>query len=279
MKNALLDVLKSRLIWYAVLACLLFCLGIYFYTQWDIARFEAEMPAVPHRPTSERKAKSPAAIANPNKPTETQDGHFHEDGTWHAGPHATADAEQSEPRSNADLVQLSDEEKAAQEKARLEFYESLGLEPPPPGYRYAKIGDGAPELVKYKDPIIKVAWGEGYGNYHQLTDDELARYSCLRAIDNPHVQKRYRLSPEEVELGLAWEQELYEKTFGPRPTINAFVSRRGSDPQTPEEERALLQRMRDLERDLLPPPPESFPIDYDVFDQIIAEIRTTRQRR
>ena len=71
MKNALLEVLKSRSIWYAVLACLLFCLGIHFYTQWDLARFEAELPASKRRPTSEAPA-----------------GHFHADGTWHGEPHS-----------------------------------------------------------------------------------------------------------------------------------------------------------------------------------------------
>ena len=90
MKNALLDVLKSRLIWYAVLGCLLFCLGIHFYTQWDLARFEAEMLASKRRPTSERKAETAAAIANPDKPTKTQAGHFHADGNLlHAEPHET----------------------------------------------------------------------------------------------------------------------------------------------------------------------------------------------
>ena len=84
MKNALLDVLKSRRIWYAVLGCLLFCLGIHFYTQWDLARFEEEMPPVPHRLTSEATAESPA-------------GHFHADGTWHAEPH-TPVAALSPPR-------------------------------------------------------------------------------------------------------------------------------------------------------------------------------------
>ena len=90
MKNALLYVLKSRLIWYAVLGCLLFCLGIHFYTQWDLARFEAEMLASKRRPTSKRKAETEAAIANPDKPTKTQDRHFHADGNpLHAEPHET----------------------------------------------------------------------------------------------------------------------------------------------------------------------------------------------
>ena len=86
MKNALLDVLKSRLIWYAVLGCLLFCLGIYFYTQWDLARFSVSHPKVPQRLTSDTTAETEADIANETE-TETQAGHWHGE-QWHAEPHA-----------------------------------------------------------------------------------------------------------------------------------------------------------------------------------------------
>ena len=174
---------------------------------------------------------------------------------------------------------ISEEEIDAQEKAKREFYASHGLEPPPPGYRYAKLGDGTPQLVKDKDPIINVVWGEGYGNYHQLTDIELAKYSCLIAIHRPDVIKRYELSQEEVELGLDWKQELYEKTKGPRPTVTAHLSYPSSNPMTDEEKEAVYQRMRDREDELVPRPPEKFYIDYDVFDTIIADIRETLSRR
>ena len=170
---------------------------------------------------------------------------------------------------------ISEEEIDAQEKARREFYASHGLEPPPPGYRYAKLGDGTPQLVKDKDPIINVVWGEGYGNYHQLTDIELARYSCLKTIDFPRIIKRYGLSQEEVELGLDWKQELYEKTKGPRPTVTAHLSYPSSNPMTDEEKEAVYQRMRDREHELVPRPPDKFYIDYDLFDTIIADIRET----
>ena len=174
---------------------------------------------------------------------------------------------------------MSAEEIEAQEKAERDFYASFGLEPPPPGYRYAKVGDGPPKLVKNKDPIINVAWGEGYGNYHQLTAVELVRYSCLMGIDDPSVIRRYGLSQEEVDLGLAWKQELYEKTKGPRPTITAQLSYPSSDPLTDDEKEALYQRMRDREHELVPPAPESFRVDYNVFDTIIADIRETLSRR
>ena len=269
MKNIFKALFKSRLFLFSLLGCLLFCLGIYLYTQWSLARWEASL--------SKARQSTSVDAETPNTQTsqQAQDGH------WHTNPHTVVKAKPRSLREQkiAEMGLFSEEEKAAQETARLAFYESFGLEPPPPGYRYVKIGEGTPKLVKYKDPIISVAWGYGYGNYYQLTADEFAQYSCLLAIDDPLVIKRYELPPEAVELGLAWKQELYEKTKGPRPTITAAVSRRGSDPMTPEDKRALLQRMRDVEDDLLPPPPESFPIDYDVFDQIIAEIRATLDRR
>lgn len=85
MKKDLMDGLKSRRLWFAVFSCLLFCLGIHFYTQWDLARFEAELPKVPQRDTSDTPAETESSRANPE--TDTPRGHFHEDGTFHAAPH------------------------------------------------------------------------------------------------------------------------------------------------------------------------------------------------
>ncbi len=204
-----------------------------------------------------------------------------QDGDVHAPIHTIVSAEKpSRFDPVADKMGLmSAEEIEAQEKAKRDFYAAFGLEPPPPGYRYAKVGDGPPKLVKNKDPIINIAWGEGYGNYHQLSATELARYSCLLGIDDPSVIRRYGLSEEEVDLGMAWKQELYEKTKGPRPTVTAQLSYPSSDPLTNEEKEALYQRMRDREDELVPRPPESFPVDYNVFDTIIADIRETLSRR
>ncbi len=266
------EVLTNRVVILTLLGCLLLVFGVHFWAERQKKRFEESLPKLP---ASIQEAQADLPTAQPDTGNTTQAGYFHRA----PPPGASATPKSQQEQIAIDMGLLSEEEIASQEKARLAFYESFGLQPPPPGYRYAKIGDGDAQLVKYKDPIIQVAWGEGYGNYHQLTDDELARYSCLRAIDNPLVIKLYNLSPEEVELGLAWKRELYEKTNGPRPTITAAVSRRASDPMTPEDERALIQRMDDVAADLLPPSPESFRIDYNVFDQLIAEIRATLERR
>lgn len=278
MKNVLKDLFKSRIIRFSLLGCILFGLGIYFYTQRELKRFEESLPKAPQlvSSTTATTAENENAVA----PTENaEDGHEN-DGASHAAPPTVVAKPFSQREQIAvEMGLISAEEIDAQEKAKREFYASHGLEPPPPGYRYAKIGDGTPQLVKDKDPIIKVVWGESYENYHQLTDIELVRYRCLLAIDRPSVIKRYGLSQEEVNLGLVWKQELYEKTKGPRPTITAHLSYPASNPLTDQEKEAVYQRMRDREDELVPRPRKSLPINDDDFDAIIAEIRETLSRR
>lgn len=275
----LTDILKNRLFRGALTFFVLCVVGSLLYMQHverRTAREFAEQKEHVKVPT-ERQHSQPTTEA-PVAEDPPQGGDVHEKGV----PSHTIVSVEKPSHSGPDAIEMgliSPEEIDAQEKAKREFYASHGLEPPPPGYRYAKIGDGPPQLVKDKDPIINVVWGEGYGNYHQLTDLELARYSCLKTIDFPRIIKRYGLSQEEVELGLDWKQELYEKTKGPRPTITAHLSYPSSNPMTDEEKEAVYQRMRDREDELVPRPPEKFYIDYDVFDTIIAEIRETLSRR
>ncbi len=263
------DLFRNRLFIGALAFFLLMVVGGTLYI-WHVERQGSEYAGE----TQDRVHPLPK---NAHPTTAVADGGDSADGDVHTPIHTIVSVEKP---SRFDPVAekmglMSAEEIDAQEKAKLAFYASLGLEPPPPGYRYARIGDGPPKLVKDKDPIINVVWGEGYGNYHQLTDIELVRYSCLIGIDDPSVIRRYGLSQEEVELGLDWKQELYEKTKGPRPTITAHLSYPSSNPMTDEEKAAVYQRMRDREHELVPRPPESFRVDYDVFDTIIAEIRET----
>ena len=53
------------------------------------------MPPVPRRLTSDTTVKTPGDISLETE-TETQDGHFHEDGTWHAAPHAPVEVSEAE---------------------------------------------------------------------------------------------------------------------------------------------------------------------------------------
>lgn len=267
------DLFRNRL-FIRALAFFIFCVVGGMLYMWHVERQEAEKLA-------ETQDRVHPLTKNAQPTTTVADGTDSADGDVHSPIHTIVSVEKpSRFDPVADKMGLmSAEEIDEQEKAKLAFYASLGLEPPPPGYRYARLGDGPPKLVKNKDPIINVAWGEGYGNYHQLTDIELVRYSCLKVIEHPSVIRRYGLSEEEVNLGLAWKQELYEKTKGPRPTITAHLSSPSSDPLTDKEKKALLKRMRDREHELVPRPPESYRVDYDVFDTIIADIRETLSRK
>ena len=215
----------------------------------------------------------------PPPPGETaESGHWHGD-EWHAEPHET----RAQPRNlstrdkiEAEMGLMSAEEKASQEKARRKFYESHGLEPPPPGYKYAKIGEGTPKLVKYKEPILTVAWGEGYGRFDLLSAKDFERYSNLVSIDSEYMINRYQISPEVVALGKEQRDELYLKTKGPVPTVHAnVVSKNGL---TPQEMEKLDQRMADL-LDELNPSVQSFKADFDIFEQLLVELRAEVERR
>lgn len=57
MKNILIDILSSRIFQIGGLGCLLFIAGIYFYAQWDKARFEASLPKAPPQDTQTETEK------------------------------------------------------------------------------------------------------------------------------------------------------------------------------------------------------------------------------
>ena len=68
MKNILIDILNSRLFQIGGLGCLLFITGIYFYTQWDTARFEASLPKAPPQDTqTNTQAADSTPIAQDNQ--------------------------------------------------------------------------------------------------------------------------------------------------------------------------------------------------------------------
>lgn len=103
MKNILIDILSSRLFQIGGLGCLLFIAGIYFYVQWDKARFEASLPTAPPQDTqTDTQAADSIPIAQggdqnadkasvgsvPRTRRNTRTTHTHADG--HTHPHAPA---------------------------------------------------------------------------------------------------------------------------------------------------------------------------------------------
>ena len=79
--NVLKDLLKSRIIQFSLIGCILFCLGLHLYTQWDLKRFEASL----QKETPSTLETSSPAMRKEN----AQGAHFHADDTWHEGPHET----------------------------------------------------------------------------------------------------------------------------------------------------------------------------------------------
>ncbi len=102
MKNILIEILSSRIFQIGGLGCLLFIAGIYFYAQWDKARFEAALPIAPPQDTQtdtqtadstsiaqgDQSADKPPVSTVPRTYSNTRITHTHAGG--HTHPHAPA---------------------------------------------------------------------------------------------------------------------------------------------------------------------------------------------
>ena len=69
-----------------------FCLGVYFYAQWDMKRFDASLPEPPAADTVKETPAETAVedISDAAQPAaETSAGHWHGD-EWHEEPHTAA---------------------------------------------------------------------------------------------------------------------------------------------------------------------------------------------
>ena len=93
MKSIIALIQQNRALSLAFLAVFLFCVGIYLYTRWDTARFEASLSTPPpvQEPPPETHSTEPQA------PQSGQAGHFHPDGTYHAEPHAPGEPPATAP--------------------------------------------------------------------------------------------------------------------------------------------------------------------------------------
>ena len=184
--------------------------------------------------------------------------------------------------TESEFYALSDEEqtlmkevvRAALWQEHVDYYRAQGLEPPPPGYTYAQLDGGPPELIKRNEPNIRVypEGSEGYGAYWQLSDTEWERYIALYGIstENTGVAKRYGLSSEGIELAKIWYQQLHEKTWGKKPDVVSYSSY--SRPVTAED-REKERRMITERRQAINPPTRSRRVNYDVVEQLIRELK------
>lgn len=173
------------------------------------------------------------------------------------------------------LAELSEEEIAllaaeVSEEAKRELYHSLGLKPPPPGHTYLWAGDGNARLVRYNEPEIEVDWThQNYGNFSQLSDEEFDRYTALTAITDEITARSLRIPVDVVELARDWKSELYQKTWGSKPTIQAATVY--NQPITLTD-RADKKRQLEEKYMSVSPTPRKFLVNYDVVNQLILEL-------
>ena len=71
------------------------CLGVYFYAQWDMKRFDAVLPEPPPADTA---VETPMETAGEDTGDEPSAGHWHGD-VWHEEPHTAEPAPPAQPVS------------------------------------------------------------------------------------------------------------------------------------------------------------------------------------
>ena len=122
---------------------LAFCIGIFFYAEWQKQKFDASLPEPP-APTEVQAAETETEGGH------TEAGHWHGD-EWHAEPHPAGQQAENKTATQRkatshplveELVNPTPEDIAELDRS---YFGSLGLKPPPPGYHY--IWDG-PDVVK-----------------------------------------------------------------------------------------------------------------------------------
>lgn len=85
--------MNRRTLVIAISIAIAFCLGVYFYAQWDMKRFDASLPEPPAADTVKEIPAETAVedISDAAQPAaETSAGHWHGD-EWHEEPHTAAE--------------------------------------------------------------------------------------------------------------------------------------------------------------------------------------------
>ena len=193
---------------------LAFCIGIFFYAEWQKRKFDASLPEPP----------APTEVQAAETETETEGGHWHGD-EWHAEPHVkqvsqVTDASKTLTATNEPhpLDSLSGEEREEWIRQR---YALFGLEPPPEGYEYLwdpqtenakRDTSGSPILHRIGEPIInvKVEWTRiGFApNAEQYEQYLLVEEQFAKAEANGDTTTARRLANELKALEAEAQGEL-----------------------------------------------------------------------
>ncbi len=257
------DVLRHPLVIGALVLSILIVAGVYFGSHWYYGDVEpVKMPEV--------SSSLPKHLSSSEVDLSGLQGESLPSQTESTPTVLSADGESVDDF----LTELSVEEIAllaaeVSEEAKREFYNSIGLEPPP-GHTYLWDSDGNARLVRYNEPLIEVDWTQqGYGNFSQLSDEEFDRYNALAAITDEITARSLRIPANVVELAREWKNELYQKTSGSKPTIQAATVYNRPITLTDNEDKSRLLEEKYL--DVLPPP-RRFSVNYDVVNQLVIEL-------
>lgn len=259
------DVIRQPLVIGALVLSILIVVGVYFGSHWYYGDVEPVKMLAVSAPTPPKNLSTseigPDLIGGESLPPQTE---------------STPTVSSAEGELTDDfLTELSEEEKAllaaeVSEEAKREFYNSIGLDPPPPGHTYLWDGDGNARLVRYNEPLVEVDWTQqGYGNFSQLSDEEFDRYNALAAITDQTTARSLRIPANVVELAREWKNELYQKTWGSKPTIQAATVYNRPITLTDSENKSRLLEEKYL--DVLPSP-RRFSVNYDIVNQLIIEL-------
>ena len=263
MMKTVFDVIRHPLVIGALVLSILIVAGVYFGSHWYYGDVEpVKMPEV--------SSSLPKHLSSSEVDLSGLQGESLPSQTESTPTVLSADGESVDDF----LTELSVEEIAllaaeVSEEAKREFYNSIGLEPPP-GHTYLWDSDGNARLVRYNEPLIEVDWTQqGYGNFSQLSDEEFDRYNALAAITDEITARSLRIPANVVELAREWKNELYQKTSGSKPTIQAATVYDRPITLTDNEDKSRLLEEKYL--DVLPPP-RRFSVNYDVVNQLVIEL-------
>ena len=235
----------------------------------------------------------------------SQGGHFHEDGTFHAQPHADTGIPKGQkpiPPSQLPLDSSVENVLTKEEEAeRLKYWADMGLEPPPRGYGYQWDENGKISLYQYNVAYFKTYWStEKYPgqDYSQLSQDEWKRHRALHHIVR---QEPLRLTQEQtrqvtlegkpfpkvtyapgvVELAKEKIRELDRKASGPivKGSVDITWNRKSTEQEHADIHRRSVELTRALESQKPPPPPLTGWTDETFFDALVKELEAEIQRR
>ena len=271
---------------------LAFCLGIHFYAQWDMKRFDASLPKPPD--------PEQGAHAAPQGPDSRAD-HNHGPGEHHLVPPVEPsdivlnDFLASPPISSAEVQNLWAKSGTTPEeyydRETLEVFKKFGVEPPPPGHTWAQLPDGTTELREKNVPYVTVHTPETTGrlpvfDFGWLPDNAAPYYLALRTIAHDEVVvlpggNRVELTSAARERAVQMLTD-FEAAWAPHTNFS-FGATGVYDSKIPEAERRAatdaaaekVERELKLKLGISPDDnlsPARFVVDYDLVRDILIEI-------